>query len=344
MTIFRSRKPPWTSVGVLLVVAVLIAGGAVIGTVALRFDDYRSGPTAASDSNNDDDLVVAAVGDATITARELQEAVLHLQHMKQSAERDLQGLGDDTGLPTGYLQDRHELVLKWGDENVALASLIEGHILHQKAAELGYEVTDQELEESEERARDAYERGALDAYTQGYIDSVGADHYWDKVYPGLAARSMMTGKIQDSVVEKAGTQSHPEAQAHWHDFHHEVVAAADITLPESQEHSATMEGVMGFLNDVRETNRAHLRKDDDLPAAPKETWVIHVKRADREVWDVIHHNVQPEVCAGEDEKGNETHHICDAGGKVLAELGQGDAFVITPPGEALPVFSEGGPK
>ena len=75
----------------LFVVAALIIAGAVIGAGAFRSDDYRSGPTTASDSN-DDDTVVATVGEVSITAPELQEAVLHLQHMTESAERELQGL------------------------------------------------------------------------------------------------------------------------------------------------------------------------------------------------------------------------------------------------------------
>ena len=58
----------------------------------------------------------------------------------------------------------------------------------------------------------------------------------------------------------------------------------------------------------------------------------------------MHHGDKPEVCTGECENGNETHRICDADGKVLTEIGQGDIFVIIPPGEELPVFSEDWPK
>ncbi len=126
----------WTSVVALLLTAALITGGVVIGFGVFRSDDYRSGQATASDSS-EDDTVVATVGEASVTARELQEAVQHLQHMKESAERELQGSGDETAPPTDYLRDRHEVALKWGDENAALASLIEGLILHQKAVELG---------------------------------------------------------------------------------------------------------------------------------------------------------------------------------------------------------------
>ena len=343
MTIFRSRKLTWTSVVVLPLVAALIIAGVAVGAGAFRSDDYQGGQATASDSS-EDDTVVATVGDARITARELQEAVLHLQHMKELAERELQGSGDETAPPTDYLRDRHELVLKWGDANAALASLIEGHILHQKAIELGYEVTDEELEEHMEWARDVYERGELDAYTQEYIDTVGPDHYWDNIYPELAIRSMILEKLYDGLYEKVGTQYYDEARPLRYVFEEEVIAAADIDLPESEEHSATLDGVMGFPDEVREINLALLRKDDDLPSAPEDSWVIHVKRADSETWEVIYHDLEPQTCTGEDENGNKTHHICDADGNVLAEVGQGDTIVITRPGEALPIFSDDGPK
>ena len=198
MTIFRSRKATWTSVVVVLVAAALIIGSLVVGFGVFRSDDYRRVQATASDSS-EDDTVVATVGEVLIIARELQEAVQHLQHMKESAERELQGSGDETGQPTDYLRDRHEVALKWGDENVALASQIEGHILHQKAVELGYEVTDEELEEHMEWARDVYKRGEFGAYNEEYIDSVGPDHYWDNIYPELAIRSMILDKLYDGL-------------------------------------------------------------------------------------------------------------------------------------------------
>ncbi|MCY3692919.1 MAG: hypothetical protein OXI54_05300 [Chloroflexota bacterium] len=259
MTIFKLKMVTQTSVVVvLLVVAALLIGGAAIGARAFWLDDYRSGQVTASESS-EDDTVIATAGDVSISARELHEAVLHLQHMKQMAEKELQGLGENADLPTDYLQDRHNLVTKWGDENAALASLIRDRILHQKATELGYEVTDKELEEGKKWARDAYERGELDAYTQGYIDSVGADHYWDNIYPVLATRLMATEKLYDGVAEKARTQHHDMVRVHWHDFEEAVLAEAEIKVLESREHSATLDGVMGFLDDVRETNRSHLR-------------------------------------------------------------------------------------
>ena len=328
MTVFRYKMGKRTCVAlavVLLVVSALATGRVAVGTV--------------SDSS-EDDTVVANAGDVSITARELQEDVMLLQHARESIEGELQRSGE-YGAPTDHLIALHNLVIKWGVDNASLAGLIHERIIHQKATELGYEVTERELEENIEWARDAYERREPDAYTQGYIDSVGADHYWDNIYPELAARSMAINKLRNGVVEEVEIQDYVVVRPNWHDFTRQVIAAAEITVPASEDHSATLDGVMGFWDELRDINRAHLRKDDDLPAAVEETWVIYIERADSGMWETIHHNIEQEVCTGKAESGNETHHICDFNGEVLAELGQGDAaFVITPSGETLPIFSK----
>ena len=268
MTAFKPRMATGTSVVVvLLVVGALIIGGVVIGAGALRSDDYRTGQVTGSDANQDD-TVVAAAGDVSISARELREAVMHLQHYKEYAERELQGWGEDTGQPTDYLEARHNLVLKWGDDNVALSGLIQEHILYQKAVELGYEATEEEVEENIRWARDAYKRGQWDAYNQGWVESVGEDHYFENIYPALVTRSMATDKLYEGVAREVGTRYYDGEPALRYTLEETVLSEAEITVHESEEHSATLEGVMGFLNDVRETNIAYLRKDDDLPAAP----------------------------------------------------------------------------
>ena len=331
--------PIRTSVVVtLLLVAALIIGGVAVGAGMFWSDDCRSGRATASDFSKDD-TVVATAGDVCITLRELQVGVMHLQHSKEWAERELQGLSGVAGLPTDYLIARHNLVTKWGDDNVALSGLIHERIIHQKATELGYEVTDKELEENIEWARDLYERGEYDAYTQGYIDSVGADHYWDSIYPELAARSLAINKLRKGVEEEVEIRDYVAVRPRWRDFQEEVIAASEITVPASEDHSATLDRVMGFWDELREIDRTHLQRDDDLPVAVGKIWVIHIKRADSGMWEIIRHNVEPEVCTWGDESGNETHRICDSEGEVLAELAQGDAaFLIIPPGETLPIF------
>lgn len=242
---------------VLIVVSALIIGGVTAGAGAFWSYGNRTGPATTSDSSGD---VVATAGNSSISARELQEAVMHLQHMKQMAERELQGLGEDMGQPTDYLEARHNLVLKWGDDNAALAGLIHERVMYQKAVELGYDATEEEVEENIEWARGAYERGQWDAYNQGYVESVGEEHYWENIYPVLLARSMAIEKLYEGLAKEVGTRYYDGEPPLRYTFEEAVLAEADITVLESEEHSATLDGVVGFLEDVRETNIAHLRR------------------------------------------------------------------------------------
>ncbi|MXZ90447.1 MAG: hypothetical protein F4W95_10520 [Chloroflexi bacterium] len=263
MGVLPNSAPPKTrtrtSVVVLIVVSALIIGGVAAGAGAFWSYGNRTGPATTSDSNGD---VVATAGNSSISARELQEAVMHLQHMKQMAERELQGLGEDMGQPTDYLESRHNLVLKWGDDNAALAGLIHERIMYQKAVELGYDATEEELAENIEWARESYERGQWDSYNQGYVESVGEEHYWESIYPVLLARSMAIQKLYEGLAKEVGTRYYDGESPLRYTFEEAVLAEADITVLESEEHSATLDGIVGFMEDVRETNIAHLRRLD----------------------------------------------------------------------------------
>lgn len=262
MTTFKLKIVKRTSVVVvLLVVATLITVGVAVGSGAFRSDDYRSYNATASDSS-EEDVVVATAGEVPITVRELREAVMHLQHSKELAERELQGLGEDIGQPTDYLEARHNLVLKWGDDNAALAGLIHDALIYQKAVELGYDTTEEEVQENIEWARDAYERGQWDDYNQRWIESVGEEHYFANIYPALVTRSMAIDKLYGGLAEEVGTRYYDGEPPLRYIFEEAVLAEADITVLESEEHSATLDGVVGFLEDVRETDIAHLRRLD----------------------------------------------------------------------------------
>lgn len=264
ITITKLKKRPWAyALAATLAATVLIAAIVAAGANTFRSDDHRAAQTTALQTS-EDDTIVASANHESITLRELREGVMHLQQMKASAETELQGLSENTGAPTNYLEDRHNLVLEWGDENVALAGLIQDRILHQKAVELGYEATDEEINESRQYARQAHDNRELDPYNQAYIDSIRADTYFDEVYPVLAARSISINNLQSGIAQEKGNT---HARIHWHTFEEEVINAADIYIPESEEHSATIDGVLGFLDSLRETNRNHLRKLLDIPVA-----------------------------------------------------------------------------
>ena len=78
---------------------VLIAAIVAVGANTFRSDDHRAARTTALQPS-DDDIIVATADDESITRRELRDGVMHLQEMKALAERELQGLSENTGVPT----------------------------------------------------------------------------------------------------------------------------------------------------------------------------------------------------------------------------------------------------
>ena len=316
MTKLKMRMRPRTYAAALMIAAMLAAGIVVAGVNTFWADDYQAGQTTALQSS-EDGTVVARAGGEPITLRELRDRVMHLQQMKDTAEREIQGLGVNPDMPTGYLEDR---------------------ILHQKAVELGYGATNEEINESAGYAREAYESGEMDSYNRGYIDSIGADAYFNEVYPVLIARSLSIKNLHNGVAQEMGVQEYADVRTHWHDFEERVIADAEVTVSESEEHSATLEGIMGFLSDVRKTNKHHIGKLLDTPSAPEESWVAHVNREAYGSIEVLHHDAALDLCSEADADGNEAHYVCDINGEALVDLLDGDIFVITPPGEPLPVF------
>ncbi|MDE2843095.1 MAG: hypothetical protein OXN21_06910 [Chloroflexota bacterium] len=239
----------------LFVVVTLAVAGVAVGVGAFWSYEERNGPVTTFASSGD---VVAVAGKVSISVGELQEAVMHLQHSKLMAEGALQRrLHAEIGHPIDYQEDLRNLGLKYGDDNVALAGLIHDHILYQKAVELGYEPTAEEVEANIEWARDAYKRGQWGEYNQGWIESVGEDHYFENIYPALVTRSMATEKLHQRLGQEVEARYYEGELPLRYQFEEAVLAKAEITVLESEEHSATLDGVLGYLAELRETDIAH---------------------------------------------------------------------------------------
>ena len=120
-----------------------------------------------------------------------------------------------------------------------------------------------------EYVREAYENGQLDPYNQEYIDSTGADAYFEEVYPFLVARSISIDNLRNGMARDDEVPQHSDGRTYWQDFKEKVITAAEISIPETAAHSATLGGVYGFLHDVRQTDRNLIRGLFDGPAAPE---------------------------------------------------------------------------
>ena len=303
--------------------------------------DFRAGQLAGlSAEESDSEIVIAKVGESSISLAEFKQELHHLEYAKSVSQRELDGLGPETGAPTGYLKARHVTVLKWGSENAALASLVQNLALFEEARALGLSATDEQVAENMAMARAAYENGEYDPYNEGFVASTGEVAYWDDVYPGKAVMMLSIGNLHGQITGEAVL--YRDAKALWVDFTEAVLAKTVITLPDSDHHSTTVENVLGFLADVREVDRESLLiPSEHLATAPADTWVVIVKLTDGTV-ETTKSSKAAAVCTDEDADGKVSRWICDEATRKekIASLDDAVMYMIVEPGNPLPVFDE----
>ena len=321
-----------------VLVIALISGFLLTSAGDFAISDYQAGQSSvAAVENASEDVVIATVGGEEITLVQFTEGLHHLDYMKDISQRELDGL-QETGLPTEYLQARQDLVILWGNDNVALAMLVEDSLLHQKAMDLGLSVSGDEIDENVALARRLFESGEIDAYNKGYAQAKGMERYWNE-YPAKAERSLLRGKLHLYVASRDDSFSHADSTLAWHEFTEIALTGVEIRLSASEHHAASLESVLGHLASVREIDRSRIRQANGLPRAPEDQWVVHIK-PEGGLLVTRRFGTEPVYChkAATDSQG-----ICDAqSGELLMELGSDDLYAIVRPGAILPVFPEEG--
>ena len=323
--------------------AVFLAQGFFVGAGDFGGDDFKAGKAATSGSSESDhDILIAKVGESGISLADLKEEKSHSAHMSTLSQRELDGLGPNTGSPGKYLQAMHGVVTKWGVETASISKLVQDRALFEAARDLGVAATEAEVAENQAMSRKAYDNGEFDEYNKGYVLSVGEDAYWNDVYPGKARLLLSIGKLRRHVEEEGGETSYHNSKTLWVDFTGAVIAEADILLPESEYHSTTVEDIQDYLSDVRAVQlESLLAPQEHLETTPEGTWVVYAMAQDGTVEKTEIHEAAI-VCYDEDEEGNVTRWVCDAATEKvkIADIGDAVLYMIVEPGSPLPVFEE----
>ena len=178
-------------------VAAFVAQGLLVRAGDFQSSDFQAGQMATSTSDaSDSDILIATVGESSISLADLKEEKLHATYMETIAKRELDGSGPETGLPTKHLEAMYGVTTKWGVETASLAKLIQDLALFEKAKELGLTATKDEIAENQKFAKEAYDNGEYDDYNKGYVESVGEDTYWKDVYPRKAKLALSISKLR----------------------------------------------------------------------------------------------------------------------------------------------------
>ena len=347
MTTIRpfTTRPIMAILAVIAIVAIvttmLLFGGTTTGARDYATTDFQAGQaTTASTETDDADVLIAKVGETAISLAAYKEEVRHLNQMKTLAQRELDGLGTDTELPTKYLEARQAVLLKWGTDTAALSDLIQRHALMAQAEELEVAATAEEVAENIALAKAAYADGEYDTYTKGIIEATGEETYWAEVYPPKAKLSLSINNLHGHVADEADAVNYKDVKTLWIAYTKAVLDKAAITVSESDEHSVTLEDVQGFLADVRTVDNESLVKPD-VAKAPAGTWIIYTMKDGEAVLKSLS-NVAVTMCSGEDADGNERNWICDVATEKEEIVGLDDVtmFVIVEPGQRLPTFEK----
>ncbi len=225
-------------VAILAIVAIgataFVVGDMRVGAVDFKTADFQAGQLAPSTSDeSDSEILIAKVGEESLSLAQLKEEKLHVAHMKLLSERELAGLGAEAELPSKYLEARLGVVIKWGPETVALASLIQNLALLEEARALEVSATEEEVAENTELSRAAYDNGNYDPYNKGYIASIGEDTYWADVYPGKAEILLSIDNLHNHVAEEGEAVVYRKVKTLWVSFIEAVLAKTVIELPDS---------------------------------------------------------------------------------------------------------------
>lgn len=213
----NAKLPRITRLAIALAIVAALVAGVLFGDLITsagdyRIRDYQAGQVSSAVTENAaEDVVVAKVAQEEITLAEFTETLQHLQYMKDISQRELDGLLE-TGLPSEYLQARQDIVTYWGDDSVALAALVLDSVMYQKAVAAGITVTSGEIDESVRLTRNVYENGEMDAYNEGFIESIGAERYWNEVLPLKVERDLMIDKLHDQIAAGSGSSMFNDAR------------------------------------------------------------------------------------------------------------------------------------
>ena len=323
--------------------AAFVAQGLIVRGGDFQSRDFQAGRMATSTSDaSDSDILIAKIGESSISLADLKEQKLHAAYMESLAQRELDGSGPETGLPTKHLEAVYGVTTKWGVETASLAKLIEDLALFEKAMELGLTATDDDVAENQKRAREAYDNGEYDDYNKGYVESVGEDTYWNDVYPRKAKLSLSITKLRDHVEEEGEAVLYRDAKTLWLAYTETVMAETKVVLPESTHHSTTLDDVRDYLSDMRDVDRESLLIPAEyLEMAPEGTWVIYA-RSEAGTVEKTESDEAAVFCYDEDADGNVTRWVCDAATEkvTIADLEGAVLYMIVEPGDPLPVFDK----
>ena len=262
----------------------------------------------------DDDPAIARVGSECIRLSDYAKRLRTVEAGIEYAEREL--LPDDPYPFFDNLQARHELVMSYGPETVALADAIRHSALYQRAVSDGHTPTDEEVSDYRDRNRlrsestpdfvklvklveksdlagieELLERSThpdIDMLKdvsltelqesfgssswrefekswqerEAFLESVGRERYWSKIYPAELRRDFSIDRLEQSVMDVSidGPWEIP-AQA-WLSYRWETLSRISVELTSAAPPDANVDGALVYMAELLEMERRSLEEHE----------------------------------------------------------------------------------
>ena len=156
------------------------------------------------------------------------------------------------------------LLEKYGQDTVALANLILEYARFSKAVEAGHLPSESEVTEFVEQIRQSHEQHVaasahpdwgITAGTAGIIEAVGAERYWEEIYPARTVRNMADASWIKAAIED---YNHGESagvpgrviMGIDRELDREAIADVDVEIVESGDVKAAPEEAIAYLQEL----------------------------------------------------------------------------------------------
>jgi hypothetical protein len=213
MTSARARRR-------LALIGFVLISVLAIGITSTQMPDQS---VAASRLADDGTPAVLLIGDEPVSADDFKQNVGAVN----ANISQMQGQIASGSQSSALLQSFIDLMHAHGVENVALGGMIENQALYNLALTRGFAPSDDDVNAKVAQDK-ALAAQSIDPAAAAYIASVGADRFWNTLYPESVRRDMATQALwQDTINGKPTTA---EQVAAWNNVQQQALDATNVTV------------------------------------------------------------------------------------------------------------------
>ena len=240
--------PPYSRIVAVFVLVALVMGTFIVAETGA--DDPRSTASerwkgVARTRVETDPRPVLRVGNEVVTMADFAAQVASYEMQHATMVEDLAS-GRAAPFADAY-QARLDLIDTYGIETVALARLIRDRAVAQESKGRGHGPSRAQIDKRVADDRKLVDQGMLPELS-AYIEVVGSDEYWSRLYPAIIERELAMNELHSSIV--SGLQPDQRSAA-WATVRQQSVEQTSIqVLDRAALGSTTVEQALAYITEA----------------------------------------------------------------------------------------------